>query len=104
MVGPEITIINKLKKKSMKTSRNYVKANRHKENRELVDDSWPGFTKGKLPKKFWTFMMGLQHLCIMEEQFISSVWTWANLLILPHMTTLSSNWRDIDLADRPLGE
>lgn len=31
----------------MKTSRNYVKVNRHKENRELIDDNQSGFTKGK---------------------------------------------------------
>ena len=39
---------------------------------------------------------------IKEEQLASSTWTCAKYLTLSCMTSLSLNWRDVDMMDGPL--
>ena len=50
---------------------------------------------------WWPSTMGLQHWWIRED--LSSTWTCAKHLTLSRTTSLSTNWRDMDLTDGPLG-
>ena len=47
------------------------------------------------------FYGGVTPLVYREEQLMSSAWNWAKHLTLSHVTTLSLNWRDMDLTDGP---
>lgn len=68
---------------------------RHVKNKEVVGGSWCGFTRGNscLTNMVGLFMVGLQHCWTGAEQ------TCAKHLPLSRVTTLSLNWRDMDMMD-----
>ncbi|KAJ7413921.1 hypothetical protein WISP_87622 [Willisornis vidua] len=76
---------------------------RHMENKEVVGNGKHSFTNGKsCLTKLVTFYDRDTALVDAAEQLTLSTWTYAKRLTLSHTTSLSPNWRDMDLMDGPL--
>jgi len=71
----------------------------HMENKDVTHDSQHGFSKGK---SCLTNLVAFCNSVDGEEQLMSSIWTCAKHLMVSHMTSLSLNWRVMDLMDGTL--